>query len=62
MLNIPPTLHVRSRVPLTAWAVAAVITLYSLMSSLLYATQPSDHMPRAEQNLPTKAMSHQAKV
>jgi hypothetical protein len=60
MLNIPPTLHVRTRVPLAAWAVAAVITLFSLMSSLLHATQPFDHMPRAEQ--PTKAVSHQAKV
>ena len=62
MLNIPPNLRVRSRVPLAGWAVAALITLYSLISSLLHTTQPSNHMPWAEQNLPAKAVSHQAKV
>jgi hypothetical protein len=62
MLNIPPNLHVRSRVPPAGWAVAAMIALFSLMSSFLHAIQPSDHMPRAEQHLPAKAMSHQAKV
>ena len=46
----PPTLPVRTRVPLAGWAVAAVVTLYSLISSLVFATPPSDHaMPRAEQ-------------
>jgi hypothetical protein len=63
MLTLPPTLHVRTRVPLAAWAVAAVITLFSLMSSLLHATHPSDRaMPRAEQDLQTKTVSYQAKV
>lgn len=63
MLTLPPTLYVRTRVPLAAWAVAAVITLFSLMSSLLHATHLSDHaMPRAEQDFQTKTVSHQAKV
>jgi hypothetical protein len=42
---------------------AAVITLFSLMSSFLHSTPFSDHaMPRAEQELQQKALSHQAKV
>lgn len=63
MLNIPPTLPVRTRVPLAGWAVAAVVTLYALMLSLLAATPPSDHtMPRIEQATQPKSVSHQAKV
>jgi hypothetical protein len=61
MLN--PPIPVRSRVPLKGWAVAAVITLFSLMSSFLHVTPFSDHaMPRAEQELQQKVVSHQAKV
>jgi hypothetical protein len=53
----------RTRVPLAGWAIAAVITLFSLMSSVLHSTPFSDHaMPRAEQELQQKALWHQAKV
>ena len=63
MLKTPPTLPVRTRIPLAGWAVAAVVTLYSLMSSLVFATPPSDHaMPRAEQPIQPKIMAHHAKV
>jgi hypothetical protein len=63
MQTLPPTLHVRTRVPLAGWAIAAVITIFSLMSSVLHSTPFSDHaMPRAEQELQQKALSHQAKV
>src|SRR3989304_5991077 len=41
MLRIPETLPVRTRLPLAAWAVAAVVTLFSLMSALLHASAPA---------------------
>ena len=63
MLKIPPTLPVKTRVPLAAWAVAAVVTLFALMSSLMHAPQPPGHaMPSAEQGTQPKGGSHQAKV
>jgi hypothetical protein len=64
MLNIPPTIPVRTRLPLAAWAVAAVVTLFSLMSSLLQqAPAPFSHaMPSAEQGAEPETTSHQAKV
>jgi hypothetical protein len=63
MLKTPPTLPVRTRIPLAGWAVAAIVTLYSLMSSFVFATSPSDHaMPRAEQPAQPKTMAHHAKV
>jgi hypothetical protein len=63
MLNIPRTIPVRSRVPLAAWAVAAVVTLVSLMSSLLQAYDPLGHaVPSAEQRMQPKIVAHQAKV
>jgi hypothetical protein len=62
MLNVPP-IPVRSRIPLAGWAVAAMVTLLSLMSSFLHSIPFSDHaMPRAEQELRQKGVSHQAKV
>jgi hypothetical protein len=63
MLKLPRSLPVRSRVPLEAWAVAAIVTLISLMSSLLHAYDPSGHaMPSAEQRMQPKIVAHQAKV
>jgi hypothetical protein len=56
-------LPVRTRVPLAAWAVAAVVTLFSLMCSLIHSPLLSDHaMPRAERADQPKVLSHQAKV
>ena len=63
MLMIPETLPVRTRLPLEAWAVAAVVTLFSLMSSLLHAPASSDHpMPTAAQAMPQGAATHQARL
>jgi hypothetical protein len=63
MLKIPETLPVRTRVPVAAWAVAGVVALFSLVSSLMHSPLLSDHAtPRAEQADPPKAVSHQAKV
>jgi len=61
MLKIPETLPVRTRVPLAVWAVAAVVTLFSLMSSLMHLPASSNHaLPSAEQEVPP--IVHQAKV
>ena len=43
MLNTPEKIPVRTRLPLAAWAVAAVVTLVSLMSSLLAGASSFDH-------------------
>jgi hypothetical protein len=61
MLKIPETLPVRTRIPLPVWAVAAVVTLFSLMSSLAHLPASSDHtLPSAErEGMP---IVHQAKV
>ena len=63
MLDTPGKLPVRTRLPLAAWAVAGVVTIVSLMSSLWQAHHPMDHgMPSAEQRILTKILAQQAKV
>lgn len=63
MLTIPRTIPVRSRVPLAAWTIAAIVTLASLMSSLLHAYNPPHQgIPGAEQRIQPKIVAHQAKV
>jgi hypothetical protein len=63
MLRIPKTLPVRTRVPLAVWAVAGVVTLFSLMSTLLHLPAPSHHaVPQAEQGIEQQDAVHQAKV
>ena len=41
MLKIPKTLPVRTRLPLAAWAVAGLVTLFSLMSALMHHSHHS---------------------
>jgi hypothetical protein len=36
MIKLPNMIHVRTRLPLSAWAVAALLTIFSLMSSALH--------------------------
>ncbi len=63
MLNTPVKLPVRTRLPLAAWAVAGVVTLVSLLSSLWQAHHPMTHgIPSAEQRILTKVLAQQAKV
>jgi len=63
MLYTPGKLPVRTRLPLAAWAVAGVVTILSLMSSLWQAHHPIDHgMPSAEQRILSKILTQQAKV
>ncbi len=58
-----PRIPVRTRLPLAAWAVAAVVTVASLMSSLWQAQHPVSHgMPSAEQRIQAKTVAQQAKV
>jgi hypothetical protein len=47
MLKIPKTLPVRTRLPLAAWAVAGLVALFSLMSTLVHA--PHNAVPSAQQ-------------
>jgi len=64
MLKLLPTLPVRTRVPLAVWAVAGMITVLSLASSLLHAaTAPSKHAaPRAEQGHQTSETCQKVKI
>ena len=43
MLMTPDKIPVRTRLPFAAWAIAAVVTLASLISSLVHAYDPSHH-------------------
>jgi hypothetical protein len=53
------TFPVKTRVPLTAWVVAGVVTLFSMVSSLMHVIAASDQtMPVAAQAIP----AHHASV
>jgi hypothetical protein len=55
MLRVPDIPPVRTRLPLAAWAVAGLITLFSMTSSLLHDFGPAHLMVSWEQ---TKASIH----
>jgi hypothetical protein len=54
MLKIPNSIPVKTRLPLSAWAVAALLSIMSVASSLLHLS-PVDHAlnARAEQTIPS---------
>jgi hypothetical protein len=53
---------VKTRLPLTAWVLAALVTLFSIMSSALHTPGASDRaMPSAEQ-VPMAKIAHEAKI
>ena len=63
MLMTPDKIPVRTRLPFAVWAIAAVVTLASLISSLVHAYYPSRHaIPSAEQRVQPKIVAHQARV
>ncbi len=63
MLHTPGKLPVRTRLPLAAWAVAGVVTLVSLMSSLWQSHHAVDRvMPSAAQHILAKPLVQQAKL
>jgi hypothetical protein len=63
MLKLPPTLPVRTRIPLPAWALAGAVALFSLASSLLHAGAPSHHaMQDADQGKQPSAICQKVKA
>ena len=61
--KILKTLPIRTRLPLAAWTVAALVTLFSLMSSLVHAPLVSGHaVPSAEQANSQGQAVHQARL
>jgi hypothetical protein len=57
MLMTPDKIPVRTRLPFAAWAIAAVVTLASLISSLVHAYDPSPAY-RAQQRVRGKRAHH----
>ena len=62
MLRIEGTPPVKTRLPVAAWAIAGVVTLFSLMSTVLPLPAPSHGLPQAEQGAEPQYAEHQAKV
>ena len=63
MLRIEGTPPVKTRLPVAAWAIAGLVALFSLMSTVLHLPVPSHHaMPQAEQGGEPQNAVHQAKV
>ncbi len=63
MLRIEGTPPVKTRLPAAAWAIAGVVTLFSLMSTVLHLPTPFHQaMPQAEQGDQPQGALHQAKV
>jgi hypothetical protein len=56
MLKIPNSIPVKTRLPLSAWAVAAVLTLFSVASSMLHLS-PVDHQANAHVETVTQPVS-----
>jgi len=54
MIKLPNTIPVRTRLPLSAWAVAALVTIFSLVSSALHLSPvASGSSARIEQGVRT---------
>jgi hypothetical protein len=63
MLRIPGTPPVKTRLPVAAWAIAGVVTLFSLMSTVLHHPVPPHRaIPQAEQGTEPQDAVHRAKV
>jgi hypothetical protein len=56
MLKIPNSIPIKTRLPLSAWAVAAVLTLFSVASSMLHLS-PVDHQANAHVETVTQPVS-----
>jgi hypothetical protein len=54
---------VKTRVPLTAWVFAGVVTLFSMASSLVHIAPASNHIQAWSEQAPVPAKeTHQASV
>jgi hypothetical protein len=47
MLKVPNSIPVKTRLPLSAWAVAALVSFFCVVSSLLHLS-PVDHQANAQ--------------
>ena len=56
MLKIPNSIPVKTRLPLSAWAVAAVLTFFSVVSSILHLS-PLDRQANARVEATTQSVS-----
>ena len=54
---------VKTRLPLTAWALAGVVTLFTLLSSLVHIAPASNYLEALSEQAPLRAkVIHQASV
>ena len=57
------SVRVKTRLPLTAWVVAGVVTLFSIVSSLVQIAPASNHIQALSEQAPLPAkQTHQASV
>lgn len=62
MFRIVGSLPVRTRLPLEAWALAGLVALFSLVSSLLHMSAADHARPSIEQATDQLKSSQQARV
>jgi hypothetical protein len=62
MFRIVGSLPVRTRLPLEAWALAGLVALFSLVSSLLHMSVADHSRPSLEQATDQLKSSQQARV
>ena len=63
MITITGSVPVKTRLPLTAWVLAGVVTLFSVVSSLVHLAPVSNHIQTlSEQTILPANESHQASV
>lgn len=62
MIKITGSVPIKTRLPLTAWVLAGLVTLFSMVSSLVHvAPAPNQAVSLSEQAVPVKE-AHQASV
>ena len=55
MIKIPANIHLRTRLPLTAWVLLVLVTLFSMVSSLVHYVTPSLEQAASVAGQATKA-------
>ena len=61
MIKITGSVPVKTRLPLTAWVLAGLVTLFSVLSSLVHVT-PASNQAVSEQVTVVAKEAHQASV
>lgn len=62
MARIVGNLPVKTRLPLEAWALAGLVTLFSLICTLIHVPLTHESKPRVEQAIELAKPTHQARV